>query len=691
MLTLIRMSVHTSSMEASEGKLKDRTVSLKSALEVLAVQTNRPNNALHAEALLLMVRVTEKGVEHRDDPLKEIWISFTDVIKQAEGLGTFPFMSIANTLTEFGEFIAESDEFDMLFKAITEALASRSTEGEAAKKNVQRAYQKLAKGLPYQAIRWFGHAVSLLVKEEYEADLINALLGAGFAFEKVGLPWAARNYTLAAVSQEFSDFKKHDSIGMLRTSVLSRYFDTEFKLGRFPQILSAHELEFIVRNAQARTDGQRCRLDQMETAHMMQIASFLLHTPIAELDDIAQLPNALERLALPMSRTALLYLMGNEDILRQEGWIPEEEAPEDVDTIMRDLHESGVKADYPVPDFVLGETVTLTSNVLGCRIKLNCTNNLVSIGIGEAILGSLEALLATSLDHRILPQLDHLQLLIVPSEDVGLIPVLTFSDVEGEPIGTITHRLVMEYKTKEDVLSFTHWIRDAILEIFLRFAAPLDIKAWGKARFEDERALDRALTFSNVPIMLGNLHGDRVQLSLTDWIDPTDPIYEVKRTEPWPPPVPVPDKVKSFGTTKLGEGLAPEELHNAVNGKHSKVRWLSPIDTQKWDKANWYATIFMRYPAGPNRPPPILGLAYENLMAAEDIFKSWRSGTVLTTKRTILKLQSFVVYHAIILLHMPYWLVKIRTMFLFRRKISLNLFLASISCFRIQHRTLICS
>jgi len=623
LLPLIRMSVHSGSMDASKGKLKDRSAALKSALEALTVQTNRPNNALHAEAMLLMTRVSEKGVEHRDDPLKDIWVSFTDVIKRAEGLGTFPFTSIADALTQFGEFIADSDEFDTLFETITNALAARSGEGEAATKNVQRAYQKLAKGLPYDAIRWFGRAVALLIKEEYEDDLSAALLGAGFAFEEVGLPWAARNYTLTAVSQEIAAFERHGSIGSLRALVLSRYFDTELKLGRVPQILYAHELEMIVRNAQARTDGQRRRLDKVQDVHMMQLASLLLQTPFDKLGDIAQLPDGLERLALPMSRTALLYLMGNEEILRMEGWIPEQETPEGAETFMRDLRDYGVKADYPVPDFALGETVTLSSNVLGCRIELACANNLVSIGIGEAVLGSLEALLATSLDHRILPQVDHLQLRVTPSDAVGLSPVLTFADVEGEPIGTITHRMVMEYRTKEDALSFPHWMRDAVLEIFLRFAAPQDAETWGKALFEDERALDRALTFSNVPIMLGNLHGDRAQLSLADWIDPADPTYEVKRTETWPPAA-APETIKSFGNTQRGEGLAPKEMRDAIKGKHSKTRWISPIDTQKWDKAKWNGTLFMWSPPGPDMPPPMLGLAYENPSAAKDIFKSWR-------------------------------------------------------------------
>lgn len=222
-----------------------------------------------------------------------------------------------------------------------------------------------------------------------------------------------------------------------------------------------------------------------------------------------------------------------------------------------------------------------------------------------------------------MPQVDHLQLRVGPSDAVGLAPVLQFADVDGEPVGTITHRMVMEYKTKEDVLSFPKWMKGAILEIALRFAAPQDAETWGKALFENERALDRALTFSDVPIMLGNLHGDRSLLSLADWIDPADRTYVVKRTEAWLPEPPQ-ELSKLFGNTQRGEGLAPKEMRDAAKGKHSNTRWISPIDTQKWDQAKWRGTLFMWSPPGPDTQPPMLGFAYENISAAKDIFQSWR-------------------------------------------------------------------
>jgi hypothetical protein len=443
-------------------------------------------------------------------------------------------------------------------------------------------------------------------------------------FEEIGLPWAARNYALSALSQQFTAFKKSGSISDLRASLLARYFDTELKLGRLPQILSAHELEIMVRSAQARTGGQRRRLETVQQSHMMDIGSLLLQTPLEKLSEIAQLPDALERLALPMSRVVLLYFMGHEDALRAEGAIPEQETSETAEAFMKDLRDYGKRTGYPPhPEFGLGTTVTISSNVLGCRIEATCANNLVSIGIGEAVLGSLEALLATSLDHPILPQVDHLQLRIIPSDESDLTPALVFADADGEPIGTVSHSMVREYKTKEDAFRFRNWLRDAILEIFLRFAAPRDIERWGNALFDDERALDRALTFSDVPTMLGHLHGGSPQLSLSDWIDPADHTYEVKRTQPMSSPL-VGEPRMSFAEAKKGDGLAPKAMRDAAKAKHSTTHWISPIDTQKWDKAKWNGTIFMWSPPEPGTPPPILGLTYQNPEVARDIFTSWR-------------------------------------------------------------------
>ena len=166
-LLLLRSHARAGTLSPQDAKLDERTARLTASLESRSKETGRPNNALHAKAILLLSRLSERVAKDQKDPLVDIWKEFLCVVREADGLGTFPFESIADTLTELGEHVPESPEFDELYERITDALAARRGEGEAATKNVERAYQKLEKQLPYEAIRWFGRALHLLVKEEY--------------------------------------------------------------------------------------------------------------------------------------------------------------------------------------------------------------------------------------------------------------------------------------------------------------------------------------------------------------------------------------------------------------------------------------------------------------------------------------------------------------------------------------------
>jgi len=281
LLPLVRTSVAFGMLTAESAKLDTRGADLLKALDRIRGDTSRPNNSLHADALSLLVRLAQ--ARHVDDEnLDDLWNEFRAVIERADGLGTFPFQSIADALTEVGAFVTESAAFDQLYEAITDALAARRSEGEAAKKNSQRGFQKLEKGLPYDAIRWFGRAVGLLVKEEYEDELIGALIGSSIAYEEAGLLWASRNYALAAASQECSAFKRTGSIDKVSPAVLSRQFWTELRLGRVPNILSTFELGMIVRNARAKTQEQReaCAKKGVDQGNMLG-AQNILRRPAA--------------------------------------------------------------------------------------------------------------------------------------------------------------------------------------------------------------------------------------------------------------------------------------------------------------------------------------------------------------------------------------------------------------------------
>lgn len=624
LLPLLRTSVKFGMLTTESAKLSTRGADLLKALDRVREDTSRPNNSLHAHALSLLVRLAQAA--HTDDEdLDDLWTEFRGVIEQADGLGTFPFQSIADALTEVGAFVAESAAFDLLYEVITDALAARRSEGEAAKKNSQRGFQKLEKGLPYDAIRWLGRAVGLLVKEEYEAELISALIGSSIAYEEAGLLWASRNYALAAASHGFSAFKRTGSIDEVSPAVLSRQFWTELRLGRVPNVLSAFELGMLARNARAKTKEQREASDKKRIDQGNMLGALLLRTAFADLPRVAKLADGLERLGLEQGRMALLFLMGREDILRQDGSVPPEETPEGYQEFFDHWSSYGDRTDLPEePSYLLDDEVALRSRVLGCEVSVTCANNLTSIGIGEAILGTLEALLATSLSHRILPHLDTLNLEITPSESAPLTPSLQFEDKNGVTVGVVTHAPRLNYTSLEEAIAFPRWLQYAVVEVFVRFAVPADVDKWGASVLGEENGFSRALTFSNVPNMLGTIFGDKNRLSIDEWIEEGDVVHDVKRPTPWRPKLQNRKAEKQIEGPKFGKGDPPEEMRNTERMKHTDVRVVTPIDVHKWDAAAWNAVYFQTAPGLPDWPP-VLALAFEHREPAEGIFQGLRS------------------------------------------------------------------
>lgn len=626
LLPLLRMAVHTGLLPVANAKLDNRTADLTTALTRVSSDTSRPNNALHAHALLLLTHMSERVGADPHDPLIDIWEEFIVVVDEADGLGTFPFKSIANAITAVGEFVTESEAFDCLYEKITDGLAARRSEGEAAKKNTERAFQKLAKGLPYEAIRWFGRAVTLLIKDEYDAELVQALVGSSFAYEEVGLLWAARNYILAAASQELSLFQKSGQIEYLSPSIFGRYFWLELRLGRMPQILVAHQLHSAIGAARARTAEQHKECTKALTDHALMLGALVLRTPFGTLPRVAQLPDSFDRIGLPQCRLALLFLLGHDDTIQEEGWVSAELTPEDYASYFEDWHADGNEMELlECPDYALDEEVTLQSQILGCRLEVTCKNNLTSLAIGEAVLGALEALLATSLTLHVLPHLDRLRLRIVPVDGMPLTPKLSFADVDGHPVGTITHASLLIHETRDDVHAFPIWLKSAVLEIFLKFAIPSDLDTWSAAVFDKENALDRALTFSNVPTMVSNLFGDGNQIGIADWMEDEDTRYVLKRVEAWKPkPI---DEEKNSGKVSapsFGDGEPPKGMFDTEKMKHTDMEIVSPIDVHKWNAARWGATLFM-YEPNRNDVTPVLGLAFAERKPAAAIFEGLRS------------------------------------------------------------------
>ena len=95
-LPLLHFAVAQQSLSPEIAQLESRFPKVREAVARVTALEARPNNALHARVLGLMLEVVEAG---KDDPgaLIDIWKRFKLVVKDADGLGAFPFVSSGST------------------------------------------------------------------------------------------------------------------------------------------------------------------------------------------------------------------------------------------------------------------------------------------------------------------------------------------------------------------------------------------------------------------------------------------------------------------------------------------------------------------------------------------------------------------------------------------------------------------
>ena len=108
-------------------------------------------------------------------------------------------------------------------------------------------------------------------------------------------------------------------------------------------------------------------------------------------------PDNLDGLQLFFSRTALLYALGHEELLRSDGSIPAEQTPSEVTELFQRL------ADQPAADAVWRPAVfnaagkqSFPTSVLGVRVDVVHEATDASITVVEAVAGVIEAFFATA-------------------------------------------------------------------------------------------------------------------------------------------------------------------------------------------------------------------------------------------------------------------------------------------------------
>lgn len=602
------------------SRATERRQALVDHLKTLEADEARPNNALFARMLRTFVKLTDTMFEEGPLALSAVWAELEEITEASKCLGQFPFDLLSKMVKEMNELF-DTPEFDSLFELVVNVQRQRVSDGEAGELFRLRGCQKLKNKKPYEAIRLLGRAEELFVKDEYQYQLILTLLGGSYAYERAGLLWAARNKLIVAIERAFRICHTEGEMPDITHHCLQRLTWIEIQLGRIPQILQVILWTRICKGLLKSTESSEVHSEQ-ETMLLHAVLSIhFLNTPFSQISALEQLPDTLARLDLEMPRLAVLYALGHERRVNEEGFSKSPMNTEDMLKFFENWQDQPAHEDIPSePALNEGGRVQIRSVILGAEFVVDCPNDTDSIGVAESLLGAMEAFMATSDEGDIFPHAEKTTIRIrkmkVPTE----LSFAWLDDVTGVHAEIVTDECV-DFQNREALTQFTDFLCNTILSVVARCFIIRDTEVWMKKVAGEERALARAAMLGNVLAIGRNLFGSEAKVRLTDWTDSNDKYYDCLREQHWRQSRPIAKRDGSKEPLKLGDGPPPMELFDTSQRKHTQRKLFSPIDIPTWDKAGWCGTCY----GWDGLQPPFLGLLFKNGEAGGKIFADWHA------------------------------------------------------------------
>ncbi|MGO9597433.1 MAG: hypothetical protein ACLP7Q_05370 [Isosphaeraceae bacterium] len=610
-------------VDAAQVGLERKTESLDAALVRLSLEEDRPSTALQARALRLMVCLIRAGAGDTEAIFEEL----RAVIRESGGLVGFPIEPLADSLIELGKYLGERPGYEKLFETIIEVNSQRNQEVEAARLLLKRGAQRLDADQPAEAIRSLGRALVRLYKHESRHELVRALYLCGAAYERLGLVWAARGTLLNAASVATNEFWSYEDVTLMQAACYHRLKWLELRLGRLPQILAWHEIDRAVRSVLVDRGYHPSEQFDDELNFDAILGILLLRTDVWQLKRLTRLPDLFDRLGLFNASIALRYALG------------------DVGSVEADLTGNGFEAeglseyfrlwrDQPAGEQLPPEaqcydtrSVRLDSQILGCRITVEASNDPGCITLAESILGVLEGLLATGVADRMIAREPTLTITIRAADLADKPFGYSVTDAAGRPAIEIR---CPSFDWEANPAEMRAILHDKFLDVMCSILARVfligDFEQSLTKLFRDDRALERAINFTVGFAALKNVLGNSPRTSLGAWSDSESREYPLTRGEPWDASCPRTEAEPAPRSVQERPETASEPVRRVVpeTGRiaHHEIETTSLIRIALWDRAKWSGTAFVG--AEDDSTPPILAPVFGGAEAAGEIFRLLR-------------------------------------------------------------------
>lgn len=597
-------------LTAERAGLRPRIARLSSGLTELSSDSSRPNNALEARTSLLTIQVNEALMAGEPERLAALWPQFGDILAKADGLGEFDANRVTKLIEVFGQVAGKDRGYRDLVDQASEFVARRTGESQGALVLLKRAGQ-LDFDENMEMIRLLGKAARRLSKKEHAEELVHAQTLLAIAYRSAGLLWAARaSCTSAAVTL----FIEADESGELPATIFPTLMTSAWQaveLKHFPEVLEIIQVARGCLNSLSYNDESAKRAAEQLQDFDMVLACQLANLSFKEVPRLEMIPDILRGLGLTHSRFTLLYMLGYEDLLREEGWIPENEPALDVASFFNQLAgQPAGDARWRPAIFNGQDNQVFATSVLGVQVNVTHEPTDTAVTVAEAIVGTIEAFFATAFE---LDAFGHVERFDVAVVEANITRFEVTADID---------RMRATVRWPDGVFPGAPSVYGDFLNMLLEIAATVFSATCHTKNFEDaasrlfktDAAMDRASMIGSLCFSRQRIFGGVSRLTSLDKHSP-------KRFEARPDKPAVDRELPPSMTSTPAKDEPRDKPDFPKMTDHRDVKVHSVIDVHLWDRAGWMGAA---YGVVDPKAPPFLALMFKNREAATKIFERWQ-------------------------------------------------------------------
>jgi hypothetical protein len=606
---LVNAIVH-GHMTREECRFDERTAKLRQALEAIAQNPDRPNNNLEAQTALLRIRLNEAVMAGDSAAFSDVWRDFATVVERADGLGEFDADRLVCLIEVAGQVAGNDPAYNDLVEKVADFIGSRKSAGEGAVILLKRA-RKLDFSDRFDMIRWLGKAAVGLIKREYAAQLTEAVQLLTLAYRSSGLLWAARASCIFAAASIVIEGEEDSELPVSIVPTMKIWAWIALELCHLPDFLFAIQVMngFVAALPLTKDSKGKLREDirELDTA----LGCLFLNLEEPDLRRLEGAPDVLQALGLLLARTALLYALGHQTVLREDGSLPEGESDDGVKRVLSML-KSQPLAESLGRLLILNEEgpQTLATTILGMRVEVKIDGSELIVP-AERILGSLEAFFATVIGQRVMPHAELFRIAVNQSDDI-LEPAIQTDRLDMVSTIKWPHGLsVTRFDQQREVQQFFSEVAAHVLGTACMVR---DADTLVKNLYTDE-AVQQRITMITAASNSYSRVATRNITRLSDWQGVVRRSYPLRDQRVELPRITLPRNVEDPDESRD----AGDETFEIKNHKGISVR--SVIDIHAWDKAVWRGCGYLKVG---HSGPPCMAFLFENAAAARKIFERWR-------------------------------------------------------------------